>query len=69
MLSTSKQPACGKLKKEHKTMNDPEERLIDTIRSHDDHTEALLIATQVIIEFLTGKRSEEAEPPSTPKAS
>ncbi len=50
-------------------MNDPEERLIAAIRSHDDHTEALLIATQVIIEFLTGKRSAEAEQTTTPKAS
>lgn len=50
-------------------MNETEKTMIDTIRYHDDHTEALLIATQVIIEFLTGNRSAEAEPSSAPKAS
>ena len=55
--------------KELTAMTETEKTMIDTIRSHDDHTEALLIATQVIIEFLTGKRSAEAEPYSAPKAS
>lgn len=48
-------------------MTDTENTLIKTIRSHDDHTEALLIAAQVIVEFLSAKRAEEAA--GSPQAS
>lgn len=50
-------------------MTETEKTMIDTIRSHDDHTEALLIATQVIIEFLSARGSEEPSPSAPPKAS
>lgn len=48
-------------------MTETEKTMIDTIRSHDDHTEALLIAVEVIIEFLTAKQAGAES--GTPQAS
>lgn len=48
-------------------MTENEKTLIDTIRSHDDHTEALLVAVEVIIEFLTAKQAGAES--GTPQAS
>lgn len=50
-------------------MTDNENTLIETIRSHDDHTEALLIAAQVIIEFLSAQGSAEPIPSAPLKVS
>ena len=38
-----------------------EEQLVDIIRSHDKPTEAIMIAVQVILDFLTGQQSQEEE--------
>ncbi len=50
-------------------MKDPEEKLIEIIRNHEDPAEALLIAAQVIIEFLSARGSSEPNPSAPPKAS
>ena len=50
-------------------MTDNENTLIETIRSHDDPTEALLIAAQVIIEFLSAQGSAEPIPSAPLKVS
>lgn len=55
--------------KELTAMTDTENTLIETIRSHDDHTEALLIAAQVIIEFLSAQGSAEPAPSAPLKVS
>lgn len=43
-----------------------EEQLVDIIRSHDNHTEAIMIAVQVILDFLTGQQSQEEEASALP---
>ena len=50
-------------------MTDPEEKLIETVRKHDDPAEALLIAAQVILEFLSAQGSEEPIPSAPLKVS
>lgn len=43
-----------------------EEQLVNIIRSHDTPTEAIMIAVQVILDFLTGQQSQEEEASALP---
>lgn len=71
MLSYYQHPSAPLVEnlKELTAMTDNENTLIETIRSHDDHAEALLIAAQVIIEFLSAQGSAEPIPSAPLKVS